>query len=141
MYFNLLSYMYLFVSILFLYNDLIRTCSRVMSTTQSVLVTILTPPVTNLTSTSGGMRQRLRWADGKLVKEAIDQQLAALLGPRGQDTPQEEVYIERQEMSYQRDSQSNTTQCNSPKAVKEKKYMNMYIHENHVHSTLAKQEF
>lgn len=45
---------------------------------------------------TGGMRQRLRWADGKLVKEAIDQQLAALLGPRGQDTPQEkteEVYM------------------------------------------------
>ena len=32
---------------------------------------------------TGEMRHRLRWADGKLVKEAIDQQLEALLGPRG----------------------------------------------------------
>ena len=32
------------------------------------------------------MRQRLRWADGKLVKEAIDQQLEALLGPRSSHT-------------------------------------------------------
>ena len=35
---------------------------------------------------AGEMRQRLRWADGKLVKDAIDQQLEALLGPRGQQT-------------------------------------------------------
>ena len=40
-------------------------------------------------SCPGEMRQRLRWADGKLVKEAIDEQLEALLGPRGPDTPQE----------------------------------------------------
>ena len=42
------------------------------------------------------MRQRLRWADGKLVKEAIDQQLEALLGPRSSHTSTqnktEEVY-------------------------------------------------
>ena len=35
----------------------------------------------------GEMRQRLRWADGRLVKEAIDLQLEALVGPRGQDSP------------------------------------------------------
>ena len=50
--------------------------------------------------TSGGMRQRLRWADGKLVKEAIDQQLAALLGPRGQDTQQEKTEDVRQLYIY-----------------------------------------
>ena len=41
------------------------------------------------------MRQRLRWADGKLVKESIDQHLMGLLGPRDQDTQlekTEEVY-------------------------------------------------
>ena len=42
------------------------------------------------------MRQRLRWADGKLVKEAIDQQLEALLGPRNlqsNNNKQEEVHM------------------------------------------------
>ena len=37
------------------------------------------------------MRQRLRWADGKLVKEAIDQQLETLIGPRGQGSPDKKV--------------------------------------------------
>ena len=37
------------------------------------------------------MRQRLRWADGKLVKEAIDQQLVTLIGPRGQESPQKKT--------------------------------------------------
>ena len=32
------------------------------------------------------MRQRLRWADGKVVKDVMDSQLAALLGPRGEAT-------------------------------------------------------
>ena len=35
---------------------------------------------------TGEMRQRLRWTDGKLVREAIDQQLEDLLGPRGGPT-------------------------------------------------------
>ena len=50
-------------------------------------------PSQTLTASSlscpGEMRQRLCWADGKLVKEAIDEQLEAFLGPRGPDTPQE----------------------------------------------------
>ncbi|CAI8005215.1 Glutamine--tRNA ligase [Geodia barretti] len=39
----------------------------------------------------GEMRQRLRWADGKLVKEVIDQQLEALIGPRSQQSPQSNI--------------------------------------------------
>ena len=84
---NLTSYIYLYQCYVSALNCSLNVANLVelhdMPTSQSV--------VCYKPTCTGGMRQRLRWADGKLVKEAIDQQLAALLGPRGQDTPQEKT--------------------------------------------------